>query len=155
MIISNMMKKIVIHFIFTLTYLFPIEVVLANQSNFYNDGISLFKIEQYDKSKILFEKDIVFNPKNSGSYLYLAKIFDQKGNDKEQEINLINVLTINPNNDEAIFMLTILKIKQSDYKKSKELIDRFKKVCNLFCSKNKEIAEKFKKLSPDDEKNNY
>lgn len=127
---------------------------LANQTDYYNDGVNLFQIEEYEKSKIFFEKDIVFNPKNSESYLYLAKIFYQKENDAEQEINLNNVLIIDPNNDEAIFMLTMLKIKQSDYNKSKELIDKFKKVCNLFCSKNKEIEEKFKKLSPNDEKNN-
>jgi len=148
------MKKILIYFTITFTYLFSIEPGLANQSDFHNDGVKLFKIEQYDKSKIFFEKDIVFNPKSSESYLYLAKIFNKKDNDVEQEINLNNVLIINPNNDEAIFMLTMLKIEQSDYNKSKELFNKFKKVCNLFCSKKKEIEEKFKKLFPDDEKNN-
>jgi len=148
------MKKIFIYFTIAFTYLFSIEAGLTNQSDFYNDGVKLFKIEQYEKSKIFFEKDIVFNPKNSASYLYLAKIFNKKGNDLEQEINLNNALIINPNNDEAIFMLTMLKIEQSDYKKSKELFDKFKKVCNLFCSKNKEIEEKFNKLSPGDEQNN-
>jgi len=148
------MKKIFIYFTIAFTYLFSIEAGLTNQSDFYNDGVKLFKIEQYEKSKIFFEKDIVFNPKNSASYLYLAKIFNKKGNDLEQEINLNNALIINPNNDEAIFMLTMLKIGQSDYKKAKELFDKFKKVCNLFCSKNKEIEEKFNKLSPGDEQNN-
>jgi len=149
------MKKILIYFTITFTYLFSIESGLANQSDFYKDGVKLFKIEQYDKSKIFFEKDIVFNPKSSESYLYLAKIFNKKDNDAEQEINLNNVLIINPNNDEAIFMLTMLKIEQSDYNKSKELFNKFKKVCNLFCSKKKEIEEKFKKLFSDDEKNNH
>ena len=149
------MKKILIYFTITFTYLFSIESGLANQSDFYKDGVKLFKIEQYDKSKIFFEKDIVFNPKSSESYLYLAKIFNKKDNDAEQEINLNNVLIINPNNDEAIFMLTMLKIEQSDYNKSKELFNKFKMVCNLFCSKNKDIEEKFKKLFPDDEKNNH
>ena len=148
------MKKILPYFTLTIAYLFFTAIGFANQSDYYNDGVNLFKTEKYDESKIFFEKDIVFNPKNSEAYLYLAKIFDKKNNDSEQEINLNNVLVINPNNDEAIFMLTMLKIKQSDYKKSKELIDKFKKVCKLFCSKNDEIEEKFKKLSADDEKNN-
>jgi tetratricopeptide (TPR) repeat protein len=148
------MKKIPPYFTLTIAYLFFTAIGFANQSDYYNDGVNLFKTEKYDESKIFFEKDIVFNPKNSEAYLYLAKIFDKKNNDSEQEINLNNVLVINPNNDEAIFMLTMLKIKQSDYKKSKELIDKFKKVCKLFCSKNDEIEEKFKKLSADDEKNN-
>jgi Tfp pilus assembly protein PilF len=148
------MKKILTYFTLIIAYLFFAKIGFANQSDYYKDGVNLFKTEKYEESKIFFEKDIVFNPKNSDAYLYLAKIFDKKNNDSEQEVNLNNVLIINPNNDEAIFMLAMLKIKQSDYKKSKELIDKFKKVCNLYCSKNREIEEKFKKLSPDDEKNN-
>ena len=57
------------------------------------------------------------------------------GSDDQEEINLNNVLLINPNNDEAIYMLINLKIEQSDYEKAKELIERFSLVCNLFCSK--------------------
>ena len=65
-----------------------------------------------------------------------------------------NVLLINPNNDEAIYMLTLLKIKKSDYKEAKELIKRFNLVCESFCSKKNEMEEKFNKLIPDNEKNN-
>ena len=52
------------------------------------------KKKEFDKSKIQFEKDIVFNPKSEKSYLYLAKIFNENNNDEEQEINLNNVLII-------------------------------------------------------------
>ena len=69
-------------------------------------------------------------------------------NDEEQEINLNNVLLLNPLNDEAIYMLTILKIKQSDYNKAKELIDQFILVCKSFCSKKDEMQEKLRKLTP-------
>ena len=51
-------------------------------------------------------------------------------------------------------MLTLLKIKQSDYNQAKELIDKFDLVCKNFCSKKNEIDEKFKKLTPENEKNN-
>ena len=40
-------------------------------------------------------------------------------------MNLNNVLLLNPQNDEAIYMLTLLKIKHSDYDKAKELIEKF------------------------------
>ena len=96
---------------------------MAKESNYFKEGIKLFNKKEFDKSKILFEKDIVFDPKSEKSYLYLAKIFYENDNDLEQEINLNNVLLINPQNDEAIYMLTLLKIKQSDYIKAKELID--------------------------------
>ena len=129
-------------------YLFLISNVITKQTNYFDKGIELFKKKEFDKSKILFERDIVFNPKNEKSYLYLAKIFNKKKNDKEEEINLNNVLLLNPQNDEAIYMLTLLKIKQSDYNQAKELIDKFILVCKSFCSKKKEIQDKLKKLTP-------
>ena len=82
-----------------------------------------FEKKEFDKSKILFERDLVFNPKSEKSYLYLAKIFNNNNNDSEQEINLNSVLLLNPQNDEAIYMLTLLKIKQSDYNQAKKLIN--------------------------------
>ena len=51
-------------------------------------------------------------------------------------------------------MLTLLKIKQSDYNHAKELIDKFALVCESFCSKKGEILEKLEKLTPENAKNN-
>ena len=124
------------------------------ESDYLNKGIKLFKNKEFEKSKIQFEKDIVFDPKSEKSYLYLAKIFDHNKNDDEQEINLNNVLLLNPQNDEAIYMLTLLKIKQSDYNHAKELIEKFILVCKSFCSKENEIRDKFKKLTPENAKSN-
>ena len=69
-------------------------------------------------------------------------------------MNLNNVLLINPKNDEAIYMLTILKIKKSDYNRAKELIETFNIVCKSFCSKKSEVKEKFDKLTPENAKDN-
>ena len=135
-------------------YLFLIPNGITKQTNYFDKGIELFQKKEFDKSKILFEKDIVFNPKNEKSYLYLAKIFNKNKNDKEEEINLNNVLLLNPQNDEAIYMLTLLKIKQSDYNQAKELINKFILVCKSFCSKKKEIQDKLIKLSPENAKDN-
>ena len=121
---------------------------LSAETNHLKEGKELFKNEKYKKARIKFEKDIVFNPKSEKSYLYLAKIFNNSENDEEEEINLKNVLIINPQNDEAIYMLTILKIKQSDYDEAKKLISTFNMVCNTFCSKKDEIKKKFEKLKP-------
>ena len=133
-------------------YLLLISSGMAIQSNYFEEGIKLYQKKKFDESKIIFERDIVFNPKNEKSYLYLAKIFNEMSNDEEQEINLSNVLLLNPQNDEAIYMLTLLKIKQSDYNEAKELIDRFILICTSFCSKTNEIQEKLKKLSPENAK---
>ena len=124
------------------------------KSDYFAEGKIFFDKKEFEKSKIFFERDIVFNPKSEKSYLYLAKIFQEIENDAEEEINLHNVLLINPNNDEAIFMLTLLKIKKSDYKEAKDLIKRFNLVCKSFCSKKSEMNKKFNKLIPNNEKNN-
>ena len=110
-------------------YLFIISTGFSAQSNHFDKGRLLFDKKEFDKSKIFFERDIVFNPKNERSYLYLAKIFNKDDNDLEEEINLNNVLLLNPQNDEAIYMLIVLKIEQSDYQGAKYLIEKFVLVC--------------------------
>ena len=142
------MKKIFFLTKIFVIYLFLISNGITKQQNYFDKGVELFQKKEFNKSKILFERDIVFNPKNEKSYLYLAKIFNKNKEEQEEEINLNNVLLLNPQNDEAIYMLTLLKIKQSNYNKAKELIDKFILVCKSFCSKKKEIEDKLKKLTP-------
>jgi len=126
----------------------------SKTEDYLDKGIKLFNNKDFDKSKIFFEKDLVFNPKSERSYLYLAKIFKYDDNDEEQEINLNNVLLLNPKNDEAIYLLILLKIEQSDYNKTKELLGTFALVCDSFCSKKKKIEDKLKKMSPENAQNN-
>ena len=133
-------------------YLFLFSGGLTKESNYFDEGVELFKNKKFDKSKILFEKDIVFDPKSEKSYLYLAKIFNKNKNDEEEEINLNAVILLNPQNDEAIYMLALLKIKQSDYDQAKELIDNLALICKSFCSKKDEIQEKLKKITPENAK---
>ena len=118
--------------ILILTYLL-VTGIEAKESVYLDKGIKLFNKKEYEKSKILFERDLVFDPKSEKSYLYLAKIFK------------------NAENDEALYMLTLLKIKQSNYDKANELIEKFILVCKSFCSKKNEIEDKLKKLNPSNE----
>ena len=150
---KNMKKNFFLIKVFVI-FLFLSSNGMPKQQSYFEEGIKLFQKKEYDKSKILFERDIVFNPKSEKSYLYLAKIFYADDNDQEQEINLHNVLLLNPQNDEAIYMLVLLKIKQSDYDGAKELINKFKLVCKSFCSKRAEIQEKFDKLIPENARDN-
>ena len=142
------MKKNFFIKILTIYFLLLLSVV-AKQANYFEKGIKLYENNKFEESKIFFEREIVFNPKHEKSYLYLAKIFNENKNEEEQEINLNNVLLLNPQNDEAIYMLTLLKIKQSDYKKAKELIDQFILICEVFCFKENEMQKKFMKLTPE------
>ena len=129
-------------------YLFLFSGGLTKESKYFNEGVELFQNKKFDKSKIFFEKDIVFDPKSEKSYLYLAKIFNKNDNEEEEEINLNTVLLLNPQNDEAMYMLVLLKIKKSDYDQAKKLIENFTLICKSFCSKKDEIQEKLKKVTP-------
>ena len=148
------MYKIYFLIKFLFIFLFIISAGFAATSNSFAIGKKFFDNKEYEKSKIFFERDLVFNHESEKSYLYLAKIFNENDNDQEEEINLRNVLLLNPQNDEAIYMLAILKIKQSDYRVAKELIEKFNMVCESFCSKRTEIQEKFDKLEPENARDN-
>tara|TARA_Y100000590_G_C15685071_1_gene1001282 strand:- start:586 stop:1032 length:447 start_codon:yes stop_codon:yes gene_type:complete len=148
------MTKIIFLFKVFILYLFFFSNSYAKSStSFFEQGKELFEKKKYDESKIFFQRDIVFNPKNERSYLYLAKIFEENDNVEEEEIKLNNVLLLNSTNDEALYMMILLKIKKSDYHSARSLIEKFNLVCNSFCSKKSEIDEKFSKLIPDNDKN--
>ena len=89
----------------------------------------------------MFERSIVSNPKDSDSYLYLAKIYNIEENQKKEEKNLETTLLIEPNNEEAILMSMKIAIKKSNYSKVKKLSETFTKVCNKLCQENKSILE--------------
>ena len=141
------MDRIKIYFL-TLLLAFFLTKTAISKTNYFAEGQKLFNEKKYSKSKFKFEKDIVFNPKNEKSYLYLAKIFNEEKNEMMEEQNLNTVILLNPQNEEAIFFLALLKIKKSDYSESKKLIKKFKKVCKTFCEKEKELTIKLESLQP-------
>ena len=116
------------------------------KENFFSEGVKLFNEKKFPESKFKFEQDIVFNPKSEVSYLYLAKIFKESENDEFQEQNLNTVILINPQNEEALYLLTLLNIKKSDYSESERLIKKFDKVCKKICEKKSELILKLKTL---------
>ena len=118
------------------------------EKNYFSEGEKLFQKKNFSKSKFQFEKDIVFNPKNEKSYLYLAKIYKLEKQDKFEEQNLDTVILLDPKNEEAIYLLTLLKIKQSNYKEANNLIKTFKIVCSRLCENQNELNKKIKNLQP-------
>ena len=120
--------------------------VFSNTS-YFEEGINLFKINKFDEAKFKFEQDIVFNPKNELSYLYLSKIFKNLNKIDLQEQNLKTVILLNPKNEEAIYNLAKLKLDTSDYKKSKGLNERLITLCNNFCSQGKKLKKEIEILS--------
>ena len=135
------MKKILIIITSVLLLILNITVVNA-QNSYFNDGKKLFEKKKYKESKFYFEKDIVFNPKNENSYLYLAKIFNEEKNNILEENNLNTVLLLNPKNEEAIYLLGLLNIRTSNFSKVKDLINMLNMVCQKMCSSSSQLQSK-------------
>ena len=112
----------------------------AELSNF-EKGKNLFNDKKYDLAKFRFEKDIVYNPKNANSYLYLSKIFKLKKDDNQEEKNLKTVILLNPKNEEAIYNLALLKKRKSNYTETKKLIEDLQKVCKTLCQKTSDLKK--------------
>ena len=119
--------------------------VKAELSNF-EKGKNFFNNKKYDLAKFKFEKDIVYNPKNENSYLYLSKIFKLKKDDNQEEKNLKTVILLNPKNEEAIFNLALLKKRKSNYTETKELIEDLKKVYKTLCLKTSDLEKRLDAL---------
>ena len=132
-----MKRKLLIIFIFILSH-----SVTYAENSYFDDGKKLFEKKNYKDSKFYFEKDIVFNPKNKNSYLYLAKIFKVEENDSLEKNNLNTVLLLDPKNEEAIYLLTLLSIRNSNFSKAKELINTLNYVCKTMCSSKAELQSK-------------
>tara|TARA_Y100000591_G_scaffold324270_1_gene343384 strand:- start:477 stop:899 length:423 start_codon:yes stop_codon:yes gene_type:complete len=121
--------------------------MLFANTQYFQDGLNLYKNKKYDKAKFKFEQDLVFNPKNEMSYLYLSKIFKNLKKKDLEEQNLNSVIILNPKNEEAIFNLAKLKLEASDYKKSKELNDKLIIFCRNFCDKSQRLKIEIENLS--------
>ena len=133
-------------------------IILINFTNislaredFFNEGVKLFEAKKFDDAKFLLERSVVFEPKHANSYLYLAKIYKEKEDDKKEEKNLETTLLIEPANEEAILMLMEIGIKKTNYSKVKELSERFTKVCKNLCNENEKILQDLKNLEPKNE----
>ena len=116
--------------------------------NFFDQGLKLFNDKKYDDARFLFERSIVFNPKNSSSYLYLAKIYNIEDDQDKEEKNLKTALLIEPENEEAILMYMKIALKKSNYSKVKDLSKTFTKVCKKLCDENKGILETLSNIEP-------
>ena len=144
------MKKI-----FKFILLFYLAISFSSYStgaeNFFDEGLKFYKNKKYDDARFMFERSIVFNPKDSNSYLYLAKIYNIEEDKEKEEKNLETALLIEPDNEEAILMSMKIALEKSNYSKVKELSNIFTQVCKKLCEENKNILETLSNIEPKNE----
>ena len=125
---------------------------IATNQNVFDDAKIYFEKKDYNQSKFLFQKFLVFNPKDYLSYLYLAKIYKVEDNKREAEKNLNTTLLLDPKNEEALFMLIELQLDKSNFSKAKVLNEKFSMICSKLCNNKTIIAEKIKNLELKEDK---
>ena len=119
---------------------------------FFDEAKNLYENEKYEDSKFLFQRNIVYNPKDSKSYLYLAKIFKNEENKTELEKNINTVFTNSSQTTkrQCILFNRLLSLERSNFSKAEELREDFKKICSNLCDKiasiNKRLKEFEKKM---------
>ena len=141
--------------LFKITFFFWLIINFSNiafsNENFFNEGLKLYNEKKYEEARFMFERSIVFDPKDSNSYLFLAKIYNHEENKQKEEKNLEATLLIEPSNEEAILMTMKIALEKSNYSKVKELSKKFVKVCKKLCNENKDILETLDNIEPKNE----
>ena len=146
----KLIKKFTFIILITLNYF----ITVSAADNLFEKAKKKFEKKDYEKSKFLFQRNIVFNPKNAESYLYLAKIFKTEENQEEEEKNLDTALLLEPNNEEAIYMLINIQLDRSNFDKANSLVERFTSICKKMCNKKTEINKSLQDLEANNAKTN-
>ena len=141
----NKLTKLSLIIFFTIC----VKSIATSMENFFNQALELYNQEKYQDARFLFERNIVFNPNDANSYLYLAKIYKYEKDQRKEEYNLETTLLIEPNNEDAILMMMQIALEKSNYEKVKDLSERFSKVCNKLCNENDKIQDSLKNIQPE------
>ena len=97
--------------------------VASSKENFFDEALKMYQDKKYDDARFMLERNIVFNPKDAKSYLYLAKIYNHEENQRKEEYNLDTALLIEPNNEEVILMLMKIALDKSNYSRVTVLVE--------------------------------
>ena len=123
------------------------------KENFFEEAKNKYDKDQIEDSKFLFQRNIVFNPKDAKSYLYLAKIYNLEENEIEELKNLKTTLLLDPENEEAMYMLIEIELEKSNFSEVRDLTKKFNIICSIFCNKSKDINQKLKDTQAKEENN--
>ena len=142
------MKKFI--FCILLFYLF-FNIEGKAKENFFEKAKNKYDEKEMEASKFLFQRNIVFNPKDAKSYLYLAKIYNFEQNEREELKNLKTTLLLDPDNEEAMYMLINIELEKSNFSEVRNLTKKFNVICSTLCEKIKSINERLENIEAKNE----
>ena len=135
----------ILYFFYIVIFLVFGSVSKANE-NFFSKAKILYNKKDFKESKFLFQRNIVFNPKDAKSYFYLAKIFQVEENEQEKIRNLNTSLLLDPNNEEAVYMKIDIELERSNFSEVKKLSKKFEIICTNLCEKINLIEKRLKNI---------
>ena len=142
------MKKLFVSLILLCIF---ISIEVYAKENFFDEAKNKYDEKKLEDSKFLFQRNIVFNPKDAKSYLYLAKIYNSEENERKEIKYLKTALLLEQDNEEAMYMLIDIELKKSNFSEVKKLTKNFIIICSSFCDKTKSINERLKNIEAKDE----
>ena len=142
------MKKFI--FCILLFYLF-FNIEGKAKENFFEKAKNKYNEKEMEDSKFLFQRNIVFNPKDARSYLYLAKIYNFEKNEREELKNLKTTLLLDPDNEEAMYMLIDIELEKSNFSEVRNLTKKFNVICSTLCEEVKNINERLENIEAKNE----
>ena len=141
-IIRQTYKRLMKILLVTVIFLYPTIIFASN--SFYESALNVFNEENFEKTIRYLEKEIVFNPKSSESYVLLGKSYegldDQNNALKYYEI----AFTLIPHNLELNFLIGKVSYELGLIGQYAEQISNLEILCETSCEeivKLKDLAE--------------
>jgi tetratricopeptide (TPR) repeat protein len=141
-IIRQTYKRLMKILLVTVIFLYPTIIFASN--SFYESALNVFNEENFEKTIRYLEKEIVFNPKSSESYVLLGKSYegldDQNNALKYYEI----AFTLIPHNLELNYLIGKVSYELGLIEQYAEQISNLEILCETSCEeivKLKDLAE--------------
>ena len=141
-IIRQTYKRLMKILLVTVIFLYP--TIISASNSFYESALNVFNEENFEKTIRYLEKEIVFNPKSSESYVLLGKSYegldDQNNALKYYEI----AFTLIPHNLELNYLIGKVSYELGLIEQYAEQISNLEILCETSCEeivKLKDLAE--------------
>ena len=123
-------------------YFFTISFSIASTS-FYQEALQSFERDEFELSIKYLEKNIVFNPKSSESYILLGKSYSALENSDKAEKYFKIAYTLIPENIELNFLLGEVSYKLGHIEEYAEYLSNLEILCPGECNE----IDKLKQLA--------
>ncbi len=141
-IIRQTYKRLMKILLVTVIFLLPTNISASN--SFYASALNGFNEENFEKAIRYLEKDIVFNPKSSESYILLGKSYEGL-EDKDNALKYYEIaFTLIPHNLELNYLIGKVSYELGLIEQYAEQISNLEILCETSCEeivKLKDLAE--------------